>query len=154
MAKVKYENIMQSWDVHIPGMSAKLEDFYNQLIGELNNKQTSLETEWENVGGLLGNKKRMMKIKWNRYCCYIGAESFGTDLFCTWQLYDPKFSVQKKDDTLAGLFKSDFNEINDLRAFASVCLDCAQKAAEKIFDDNNLDKAKLKNQSSGALGPL
>jgi len=154
VAKVKYENIMQDWDAHIPGMGTKIEDFYNSLIEAWNQKQTGLETDWENVGGLFGKKKRMMKIKWNSYCCYIGAESFGTDLCCTWQLYDPKFNRTGSDYSLTGLFKSDFNEINEVRAFAAVCLDCAQKAADKICDDNNLDKSKIKKQSSGALGPL
>ena len=67
MAKVKYENIMQDWDAHIPGMGTKIEDFYNSLIEAWNQKQTGLETDWENVGGLFGKKKRMMKIKWNSY---------------------------------------------------------------------------------------
>lgn len=154
MAKVKYENIMQDWDAHIPGMGTKIEDFYNSLIEAWNEKQTGLQADWENVGGLFGKKKRMMKIKWDRFCCYIGSEAFGTDLCCTWQLYDPKFSAGGKDNTLVGLFKSDFNEINEIRAFAAVCLDCAQKAVDKICEDNNLDKSKIKKQSSGALGPL
>ena len=160
MAKVKYENIMQNWDAHIPGMGTKIEDFYNTLMEEWNNKQTGLETDWENVGGLFGKKKRMMKIKWDRYRCYIGAESFGTDLCCTWQLYDPKASFlgmatdNSSDNRASGLFKSDFNEINEVKAFAAVCLDCAQKAVDKICEDNNLDKSKIKKQSSGALGPL
>ena len=83
MAKVRYENIMQDWDAHIAGMGTKIEEFYNSLIEAWNQKQTGLQADWENVGGLFRKKKRMMKIKWDRFCCYIGSEAFGTDLCCT-----------------------------------------------------------------------
>jgi len=122
---------------------------------EWSKKETGLEVVWENVGGLFGKKKRIMKIEWNRYCCYIGAEAFGADLFCSWQLYHPNFSTQEAfDNTLGGLFASDFNDINEVKAFASVCRDCAVKAAEKLFDQSEQDKANLKRPSSGVLGPL
>lgn len=152
---MKLDNIMQSWEVHIPGMAPNIEVFYATLIEQWNFKQTNLEMVWENVGGLFGKKKRMMKIEWNSYCCYIGAEAFGIDLFCTWQLYHPNYSAQETaDNTIVGLFISDFNEINEVKAFASVCRDCAVKAAEKLFDQSEQDKTNLKRPSSGVLGPL
>lgn len=155
MAKIKYENIMQSWDAHIPGMGSKVGDFYNSLTDEWERKQTGLDTDWENIGGLFGAKKKMMKIQFNRYCCYIAAESFGSDLICTWQLYDPKYSGFGNDGSLVGLFKSDFNEVNDLRAFAAVCLDSAKKAAERVLEDNNMDVETVRSKrSSGALGSI
>lgn len=155
MAKVKLENIMQSWEVHIPGMGSQIEDFYHTLIEEWEGKKTGIDALWESVGGLFGRKKRMMKIEWNQYRCYIGAEVFGTDLFCTWQLYHPDFSTQEAfDHTLGGLFRSDFNEINEIKTFAAVSRDCAVKAAEKLFDQTEQDRTNLRRPSSGVLGPL
>lgn len=155
MAKIKYENIMQDWDAHIPGMGVKVEDYYNKLIEEWENKQTGLQADWENIGGLFGAKKKMMKIQFNRWCCYIAAEAFGSDLICSWQLYDPKFSRVSSDGSLGGLFKSDFNDLSEIRAFAAVCLDAAKKAAERLLEDNNMDTTPLKaKQSSGALGSI
>ncbi|MHB1381476.1 MAG: hypothetical protein ACYCXJ_04550, partial [Thermoleophilia bacterium] len=60
-------------------------------------------------------------IKWTSYCCYIGAEGFGTDLCCTWQLYDPKFDRMMKDNSLAGTL------------WGRTCPDRPISAAKSIF---------------------
>lgn len=158
--KVKLENILQRWSANMPGMANQFDDFFKKVINEFEKKQTGLQAEWVNVGSLFGSKRTMLSIGWDRYKCYIGAIVFGIDLLCTWDLYDPKNTIfgasvdNRADNRAAGFFKSDFNEVNELEAFATVCLDCARIAAEKIFDENNLDKARLKKPSSGVLGPL
>lgn len=146
---------MQSWEVHIAGAGDKRDDFFATLSACWDEKDTGHEATWENVGGLLGKKKRMMKIEWNEYRCYIGAEAVGKDLFCTWQLYHPDFnSREAADGTFSGLFMSDFNELTEVKAFAAVTRDCAVQSAEKLFDERDLDKTNLKKPSSGVLGPL
>lgn len=155
MVKVKLENIMQSWEVHISGMASQIEAFYGAFLEEWNTKETGIEVSLENVGSLFGKKKRMVTIEWNRYRCYVGAEVFGSDLFCTWHLYHPDFNSQETvDSTFLGLFLADFNELSAIKTFAAVSRDCAVKAAERLFDESDLDKGNLKRPSSGVLGPL
>lgn len=153
MAKIKFENIVQSWDAHIPGLASDEDNFFNNFLRELELKQTGLNATWEKVGGLFGQKKRFLSVQNGPYGCYVGATVFGTDLYCTWNLYDPRFE-KSKDGSFGGLFKSDFNDINNMKAFAATILDCTQNAVEAIFDKGNLGKEKLKKVSSGALGPL
>lgn len=146
---------MQSWEVHIPAMATQIDTFYRAFLEEWDKKETRIEVTAENVGSLLGKKKRMMTIEWNRYRCYVGAEAFGTDLLCTWHLYHPDFdSKETADSTFLGLFLSDFNELSAIKTFSAVSRDCAVKAAERLFDESDLDKGSLKRPSSGVLGPL
>jgi hypothetical protein len=49
---------------------------------------------------------------------------------------------------IANMFKSDFIQIERLRAFASLVKDCVIEAVEKIYKEENLDKKKLFRQSS------
>jgi len=153
MAKVRVENIMQTWDTHIPGQWQKVDKYFDIVNEEFQKKKTGLNASWENVGSMLGSKKKFLSIGWGRYRCYIGANAFGTDLVCTWDLYDPNF-VRSNDGKFSGLFKSEFNEMTDLKAFTATILSCAITAADKIFDEANLDKKGLKQNSSGSLGPV
>jgi hypothetical protein len=152
LAKIGMENILQSWSCFAPGQGAKLDEYFNLLLAETNRRNTGLKNYWENIGALLGRKRKFLQTVYNpNWCAYFGAEDLGTDLVVTWDLYSKN---PMKGQEKIGLFKSDFIEINSIKTFASVSQDCAVVAIERLFDEAGLDKKDINRKSSGALGPL
>ncbi len=42
MAKMMVENILQSWDTHIPGQQQKTDSFFDYVTKEFSSKNTAL----------------------------------------------------------------------------------------------------------------
>ncbi len=156
MAKVLVSNIIDTWSTLVPGQAEKRKEFFSLFIDEFEKKGTGLECESEKMGSLLGEKKKYCAIRHGDYVCFVGAEKFGTDLHVNWNLYHPKAHVP--DGIASSIWRSftgaSFNELNEAKAFASVVHDSAVVAAEKLYDQADIDKKKLNRKSSGALGPI
>lgn len=160
MAKVQGPGILNQWSCHIPGCANQKEKFFQLVLVEMQNKKADLKPYWDKVGSTFGAKKQFLAIDQGQYTCYIGAETLGTDLYVNWLIYDPRWAKEqaaRQRPTAAilwGLFGSDIGGLNEMSCFAAVIKDCAVMAAEKLYEEANLDKGRINRASSGALGPI
>ncbi len=167
MAKVKPDNIMQSWSCHLFGQAGKKDKFFEMVSDEMEERGLKYKNGLLDIGGMLGKKKEYFTVmsKNEDFSCLIGRQKIGKDLFVTWDLYSKKpigehqvFNFMRPflaaSRGINALFNADYNEMTQLKAFSSAVKECTVAATEKIFEKANLDKSKINRQSSGMFGPM
>lgn len=167
MSQIKPENVMQSWSCHLVGQADMKKKFFEMVSDEMEARGLKFKNGLMDVGGMLGKKKEYFAVMFKNedFCCLIGRQKLGKDLFVTWDLYskkpiEPHLVFNFMRPFLAAgrgykwLFKSDYNEMTELKAFSSAIKDCTISATEKIFEKANLDKSQINRQSSGMFGPM
>ena len=161
MAKIKGPGILNQWSCHLPGCSARYQDFFKYVIEEFDKKQIpDMQSYWEKVGSTFGPKKDFWAVDFEDYTSYIAAEVMGNDLWVCWLIYAPEWSKEILKNNLAtkstfwSMFGSDIGDLNEMSCFAAVIKDCAEEAAQRIAVGENIDKNKITRASSGVMGPI
>jgi hypothetical protein len=162
--KIDPEKVFQSWIALLPGGSDKEERFYDLVQDEFIKRNAGLSWDFETVGSLFGKKQEYLRVSGSEsgFFCLVGTQKMGKDLFVSWHCYTtknigkmiPQNVGQAVVIGIANMFKSDFVQIERLRAFASLVKNCVVEAVEKLYEEERWDKKKLNRMSSGVLGPI
>ena len=156
--------VVDSWGTLISKQAGRHKDVYKMISNHIdsvvkirgNGPWTSITREQTNVagkrglGGLLGEKRERLIVKWGVYKIYVCSRPYGTDLDVSWNLtFEPGFL--KKLTTINYSSLSAF-QVEDLRAFTTLVHRAVTQSVDDVMHEAGLDPDKVDKTSKGFLG--
>lgn len=156
--------VVDSWGTLVSKQAGRYKDVYGMISEHIDTvvkikgrgPWTSISKEQATVagkrglGGLLGEKRERLIVRWGDYKIYVCSRPYGTDLDVSWNLtFEP--GILKRMTTINYSSLNAF-QVEDLRAFTTLVHRAVTKSVDIVMQEAGLDPEKVNKTSKGFLG--
>ena len=156
--------VVDSWGTLVSKQAERHKDVYGMIGKHIDSvvrikgqgpwtsisKQQATVAGKRGLGGLLGEKRDRLIVRWGDYKIYVCSRPYGTDLDVSWNLtFEP--GILKRMTTINYASLNAF-QVEDLRAFATLVHRAVTQSVDDVMQEAGLDPDKVNRTSKGFLG--
>jgi hypothetical protein len=156
--KYSEESVMQRWSAMLPGLANSGPEFLDRVEKELRTKKIVNNPARRMIPRKLSSSlsDELILCKTNvDYCCYIGYNAIGDDLYLHWLVQDNSDRRIYRIPIIGPYFKKGtFTLTNRIISFTTAVHSAVLNVTDQFIDEQNIDSSKVNRKSSGKLGPI
>jgi hypothetical protein len=156
--KYSEESVIQRWNTMLPGLANLGPEFLDRVENELKTRKIVSNPARRMIPRKLSStlSDELILCKESAdYCCYIGYNIIGGDLYLHWLVQDNSDRSIYRIPFFGPLLKKNtFALISRVISFTTAVHSAVLNVTDQIIDEQNVDRTKVNRKSSGKFGPI